>query len=228
MDPARSHPQGHVDRSQRQLITGAKGDGEPRPKRLLNLLGWLTLPCLIAMTMQVCGWVSLLGVKALIVEDTRAKIQADYSPWPFLSFLPVDSAILDEISEHTGRSINLNLQDSSSSSLWGNPTPALIETAAGEPTSIPLYSQTPTAGLTTPTATLEGTTGATPTSTPATTLTATIPPTTTTTPPPSPTDDKQGNQHFNYTSTPEPPEPTASGNNGSGADDQSESEKGKY
>jgi hypothetical protein len=224
-DPARSHPQGHVVRTQRQWVTGAKGGGEPRPNRILNLLGWLMLPCLIVMTMQACGWMSLLGAKALIVEDTRARIQADYSPWPSLSFLPVDYAILEEISEDTGRSINVTPQDSASPSSWENPTPAFEESATGEPTSTPLYSETPTAGPTSPTVTMEGTDTATPTSTPATTSTATIPPTitSTTTPPPSPTDDNQGNQHFNYTSTPEPPKSTPSGNTGSGADDQSES-----
>ena len=224
MDPAKSHPQGYSKRTQRQLVTSAKVDGKPHPNRIRNLLGWLIPPCLIAITMQACGWLSLHGAEVLIVEDTRARIQADYSPWPFLSFMPIDSAILEEISKHTGRTINVNLQDSSDSSLWGNSTPLPKETDTGIPTSTPLCSETPPVGIPSPTATLESTIDATPTSTPVTTSTATIPPTATTIPP-SPTDDKPGNQYFNYTSTPEPPVPTDPGNSGSGDDDQSDTKK---
>lgn len=229
MDPARSHPRGIVDRSQRRSLAGTKGGDGPRPNRILSLLGWLTLPGLIALIMQACGWISLLGTQDLIVEDTRARIQADYSPWPILSFVPVDSGILEEISEDTGRDLEVDLQDPSSPSSWGNPTPILQETATGEPTSTSSYSETPTAGLSSPTATLEGTASATPTSTPDTTSTATIPPTTTSTasPEPSPTDDRQGNQYSYYTATPEPPKATPTKDTGSGADAQIEVEKKK-
>ena len=66
---------------------------------------WLLLPVTIALAMQACGYMSVLGAATTIVEDTRAKIQADYSPWPILSFLPVDPAILEQIAEDTGRII---------------------------------------------------------------------------------------------------------------------------
>ena len=227
MDSARSHPEGHTARNQGAWIAGAVGYGEPRPNRIVNLLGWLMLLCLLALTMQVCGRLALLGAKALIVEDTRARIQADYSPWTFLSFMPIDSAILAEISGDTGRSINVNLGDSSSQSFWSNATSVLQETATGEPSSTPPAGETPSAETPSPTATLEGTAGPSPTTTPGETSTATVPPTATSTPPPSPTEDGQGNQYYNYTATPQPPEPTSPGNQGLGGDDQTEGETRK-
>jgi hypothetical protein len=222
MDTARSHPHGYPVKAQHQGDAGARGGGEPHPKRMLNLLVWLVLPFLLAMTMQVCGWMSLLGTRVLIVEDTRARIQADYSPWPFLSFLPVDPDILADISAETGRSINLNLQEASSQSFWGDGTSAPQMTATVEPCPTPESSETPMAGSPSPTSTPEGTAAASPTRTPLPSPTGTLPPTETETPPPSPTDDGQGNQYFNYTATPQPPEPTSPGNQGPGGDDQTD------
>jgi hypothetical protein len=209
---------GEIPRRQADQIqtagTAAFERGEPRTRRWRTLLFWLGFPLLIALTMQICGRISLLGATAMVVEDTRAKIHADYSPWSFLSFLPVDPAILSEISKDTGRISAVLEQDSSNQSFWGNPTSTPSATMAGEPTSSPTPSETPTAGDPSPTATLVG--SASPTATVTTSPTATASPTATVTTSPTATPTTQGNQFFNFTSTPNAPNPTATGKNGSG------------
>ncbi|MCJ7823354.1 MAG: hypothetical protein MUP44_00485, partial [Anaerolineales bacterium] len=130
-----------------------RAPNETRLHRWRKLPAWLLLLVTIAFAMQACGYIAVLGAATTLVEDTRAKIQADYSPWPLLSFLPVDPAILDQINEDTGRIIAF--QDSSSQAFWGAPSTDAENTKTEEPTSVLTPSGTPAAGDGSATATEE-------------------------------------------------------------------------
>ena len=189
-----------------------RAPNETRLHRWRKLPAWLLLLVTIAFAMQACGYMSVLGAATTIVEDTRAKIQADYSPWPLLSFLPVDPAILDQINEDTGRIIAF--QDSSSQAFWGTPSTLAADTNTEEPTFVLTPSGTSAVGDGSATATAESSPSVTATTTAP--LTATATPPSSATPPSIATPTTSGNRNFNYTSTPQPPTPTAGGGHGTG------------
>jgi hypothetical protein len=141
---------------------------EERKESFRDLLRWLLLIPLILLLLFGCGTLGMFGLRPA-QADTRSALDADYSPWPFTVFKPVNIEIIEEIQEdailYPGSFAEPVQPTIIPADFWftPTPTPTLTPTITGTPlgtgTATATPSPTPTSG--TPTST--STTTATPT-----------------------------------------------------------------
>ncbi len=144
-------------------------------ENLRDLIRWLSLIPVVLLFLTVCGQLALTKPKSP-AADTRSLLQADYQPWPFIVFRPVNPAIVQEIMQDQGPENRLE-QPVATGSIWPIPTPT-----KGKVASIPTSTREP-----------EVTQDRTPTEPP--------PPTNTATPPAIPTSTKTLSHTPTYTAT---------------------------
>ncbi len=105
-------------------------------ENLRDLIRWLSLIPVVLLFLTVCGQLALTKPKSP-AADTRSLLQADYQPWPFIVFRPVNPAIVQEIMQDQGPENRLE-QPVVTGSIWLIPTPtkgkvAFIPTSTREP-----------------------------------------------------------------------------------------------
>ncbi|MFQ5922336.1 MAG: hypothetical protein ACE5M4_05785, partial [Anaerolineales bacterium] len=159
---------------------GSKGrKKEEREESLRDLLRWLLLIPLILLLLFGCGTLGMLGLSPA-QADTRSELEADYSPWPFTVFKPVNIEIIEEIQEdailYPGTFAEPVEPTIIPADFWNTatPTPTLSPTTTGTPS--PTSTPTPTSTGGTPTPTSTSTSSATPTESPTALPTATLTP----------------------------------------------------
>lgn len=67
-----------------------------------NLFTWLAGVFFIFSLLYVSSYVALLQLPPYQGMDMKSQLTADYRPWPFLEFQPVDPAIIEEIRQDRG------------------------------------------------------------------------------------------------------------------------------
>ena len=159
--------------------------------QLRAFLGWLLVVPFILLLLFGCGSMALVGSRPAYA-DTRSMLSADYGPWPFAIFGPVDpdnimEAVLDQ-QRYPETFVEPVLPTVIPGGFWPTPTPT--------PSPTPLLTVTP--GLSpTLTLTLALTTTATATASPSPSLTVS----------PSPTPSDSPSPTFTETATPTPSGP---------------------
>ena len=179
----------HFGKLREAAIKAAPGsksrEKEEREESLRDLLRWLLLIPLILLLLFGCGTLGMFGLRPA-QADTRSALDADYSPWPFTVFKPVNIEIIDEIQEdailYPGTFAQPVLLTIVPDDFWFTATPTLTPTPTitgtpletGTPTVTP--SVTPTGGTPTPTPTVTTTPTESPTASPTATFTPSGPP----------------------------------------------------
>jgi len=158
---------------------------EEREESLRDLLRWLLLIPLILLLLFGCGTLGMFGFRSA-QADTRSELKADYSPWPFTVFKPVNIEIIEEIQEdqilYPGTFAEPIKPTIVTADFWftPTPTPTPTPTTTGTPlgTTTPTVtpSATPTSGTATPTSTSSATPTESPTALPTATFTPSGPP----------------------------------------------------
>ena len=168
---------------------------EEREQSLRDLLRWLLVVPLVLLLLFGCATLGMIGI-APASADTRSYLEADYSPWIFEIFQPINPEIIEEIQAdqelYPETFVDPVLPTIMPAAFWPSPTPTPSPTPGPtnipSPTSIPSKTPTPT---TTFLASAPATTSATPsvttTETATATSTSTATPTITFTPTLSPT-----------------------------------------
>lgn len=105
--------------------------------------GWLAATLLIFGILLGSSWLSLLTMSDLPEEDTRSKLFANYSPWEYVSFQPVDLAIVSAIESDRGDNIDLDNPDEAPEGDWFWATPLPEDNSPGGPP--PAATRTPAA-----------------------------------------------------------------------------------
>ena len=159
---------------------------EEREESLRDLLRWMLLIPLVILMLFGCGTLGMFGLRPA-QADTRSELDADYSPWPFTVFKPVNVEIIEEIQEdailYPGTFAEPVEPTIIPADFWFTPTPTPTPTptitgtplGTGTPTATP--SATPTSGTPTPTSTITATPTASQTASPTATFTPSGPPT---------------------------------------------------
>jgi hypothetical protein len=76
---------------------------EPRPQdNRFKLLPWLSGAIFIFALLYGSSYVALLWLPPYEGMDMKSQLVADYSPWTFLVFQPVDPAVIEEIKQERG------------------------------------------------------------------------------------------------------------------------------
>lgn len=150
---------------------------------LLGFSRWLLVLPIVLVVLFACGQIASLRQPVVAAADTRSKLSADYSPWGFASFAPVDIEIISQIRGDGGIGIaNLVVPGI----YWPEPAPAQTEptglpsraTSVAElPTATSVATGNASAGTPTPTATSRAASPAYPTASPQATATYTRTPT---------------------------------------------------
>ena len=135
-----------------------------------------------------CSWLSLLNTRVIPEQDTRSMLLADYKPWEYTAFKPVDAAIIEAIEADRGKEYSAFEIAFVEGWLWWTPIPEdygdPIETSvAGNLSSEPSVTLQPSSPLLTNNSTDQSssTTTPTPTFTPIATTSETSTTTVTTT-----------------------------------------------
>src|SRR3990170_5316296 len=81
----------------------SQAPSEERQAPLKRGAQWLALLLLLGVLFLSCGLLSPIGTRQTASADTRSMLRADYFPWQFLPFRPVDPAILEDIATETGK-----------------------------------------------------------------------------------------------------------------------------
>ena len=74
-----------------------------RTVRILQGSGCLIAPLFILIFFCSCSWLSLLGTGTILEQDTRSSLFANYRPWEFTVFKPVDPSIIEQIATDRGK-----------------------------------------------------------------------------------------------------------------------------
>jgi len=158
---------------------------EEREESLRDLLRWLLLIPLILLLLFGCGTLGMFGLRPA-QADTRSELNADYSPWPFTVFKPVNIEIIEEIQEDQilypgtfAEPVQLTVRPDDfwfTSTPTPTPTPTVTGTPPGTGTPTATPSPTPTSGTPTPTSTTTATPTESPTASPTATFTPSGPP----------------------------------------------------
>ena len=114
---------------------------KPGPDRnQFKLLPWLASAILIFIVLYGTSYLALFWLPPYERVDMRSQLSADYRPWAFLVFQPVDPAIIEEIKQERGV-----------------PGQAIVDGLSWlTPTSMPVVSPTPNkASAFTPQATID-------------------------------------------------------------------------
>ncbi|MFV1858732.1 MAG: Calx-beta domain-containing protein, partial [Anaerolineales bacterium] len=155
----------------RAAPASATRENEERQESLRDLLRWLLLIPLILLLLFGCGTLGMFGLRPA-QADTRSELNADYSPWPFTVFKPVNIEIIEEIQEdqilYPGTFAEPVEPTIIPADFWFTPTPTPTATTTGTPSATTTPTPTPTGGTLTPTPT-----GGTPTPTTTSTSSAT-------------------------------------------------------
>ena len=133
---------------------------EERQESLRDLLRWMLLIPLILLLLFGCGTLGMFGLRPA-QADTRSELDADYSPWPFTVFKPVNIEIIEEIQEDQilypgtfAEPVQLTVRPDD---FWftSTPTPTPTPTVTGTPpvTGTPTVTASPTPTGGTPTST---------------------------------------------------------------------------
>ncbi len=159
---------------------GSKGrKKEEREETLRDLLRWLLLIPLILLLLFGCGTLGMFGLRSA-QADTRSELEADYGPWSYTVFKPVNIEIIEEIQKdailYPGTFSEPVAPIILPADFWFTPmpTPTPTVTTTGTPSATTTPTPTPTGGTLTPTPT--STSSATPTESPTALPTATFTP----------------------------------------------------
>ena len=169
--------------------------------RLARMAAWLAVFLAITGLLFACGWLSMFLNPMPALADTGSRLVADYRPWPYVVFRPVDGAIVDEVARDEKKPELAIVIEPGVSSGWfwwvpvpggGSPTATLAASPSWTPKASPTASATrvPSATRTltaTATASLTRSPTPTPTQTASATPTRTATVTRTRTPSPNPT-----------------------------------------
>ncbi len=90
-------------------------------ENLRDLLRWLSLIPVVLLFLTMCGHLALTKNDSP-AADTRSLLRADYQPWPFIVFRPLNPAIIKEIMQDQGIENSLK-QPLVTGSIWLIPTP---------------------------------------------------------------------------------------------------------
>ncbi|MFQ5923625.1 MAG: hypothetical protein ACE5M4_12355, partial [Anaerolineales bacterium] len=156
---------------------------EEREESLRDLLRWLLLIPLVLLLLFGCGTLGMFGLRSA-QADTRSELDADYSPWPFTVFKPVNIEIIEEIQEdqilYPGTFAEPVEPTIIPADFWftPTPTPTPTPTTTGTLGATSTSTPTPTGGTPTPTPTSTSTPTPTesPTASPSATFTPSGPP----------------------------------------------------
>lgn len=95
---------------------------EPRPQdNRFRLLPWLSGAIFIFALLYGSSYVALLWLPAYEGMNMRSQLVADYGPWTFLVFQPVDPAVIEEIKQERGLPAQMIIDGGS----WPTPTHTL-------------------------------------------------------------------------------------------------------
>ncbi|MCH8094369.1 MAG: right-handed parallel beta-helix repeat-containing protein [Chloroflexi bacterium] len=165
--------------STRAAPSGTAGKKEEQDQSLRDLLRWLLMIPVILLLLFGCGTLGMFGLRSA-QADTRSELDADYSPWPFTVFKPVNIEIIEEIKEDQilypgtfAEPVELTIIPAD---FWFTPTPTPTLSPTSTGTLVLTSSPTPTPTGGTPTPTTTSTSTATPTESPTATPTATFTP----------------------------------------------------
>lgn len=75
-------------------------------RKYRQILGLISVPIILMLLFFLVNQVALWRSHIVPITDTSSMMDADYQPWVYQSFLPVDENILDEIELDTGNQIN--------------------------------------------------------------------------------------------------------------------------
>ena len=135
-------------------------------RKYYRILGWISIPILLMLLFFLVNQLALWRSHIVPITDTSSMMDADYKPWLYQSFLPVDKNILDEIELDSGIQINDPQPNETQGWFWQPPddddrtptpigpsrTPTASPTASATtiptdtsiPTDTPTPSNTPT------------------------------------------------------------------------------------
>lgn len=104
--------------------SNAENPNQPEGK-FVKAGGWLAALLLVFGFLLGSSWLSLLTLGELPEEDTRSKLYADYKPWEYALFQPVDQAIIGAIESDRGDNIDLEDPEEAPEGdwFWETPTP---------------------------------------------------------------------------------------------------------
>lgn len=127
---------------------------EERQRRSGLLIWWLVLPILVLLLFFGVHQAALRSLAAVPITETGSKLRADYGPWLFTRFFPVDETILETIQEEEGiNSIIPVAADDDSGAFWtdaGDDDPIAVAQVSPTPTSPPPATATPNPPTNTP------------------------------------------------------------------------------
>ena len=106
-------------------------------RKYTRILGLLSVPIILMLLFFLVNQLALWRSHIVPITDTSSMMYADYKPWVYQSFLPVDENILDEIERDTGNQINNPQPNETQGWFW----PTQDKNNTPTPTS---PSQTPT------------------------------------------------------------------------------------
>jgi hypothetical protein len=114
-----------------------------------SLTRWLLVIPAIFLILLGCGQAGIVSAKIPLSADTRSRLRADYSPWPFFVVKPLNPAVYEVIQTDVGDEIAL--ASPVAGKFWGTPSPTatvggatITPSVTASPSSVPLGSATAT------------------------------------------------------------------------------------
>ena len=127
-----------------------------RDKKKINLLPWVAGVIFIFSMLYCSSYLALLWLPAYEGMSMKSQLTADYRPWTFMIFQPVDPAIIEEIKQERGLPALMVVDGGSLSTPISTATSPLTASSAASSTPQPTHDgplSSPTAFQTTHTST---------------------------------------------------------------------------
>ena len=100
-------------------------------KKKINLLPWVVGVIFIFSMLNCSSYLALLWLPPYERMDMKSQLTADYGPWTFMVFQPVDPAIIEEVKQERGLSGQIVIDRES----WSTPV-------LSAPSTLPANSET--------------------------------------------------------------------------------------